>query len=344
MKYQAHSDIDGLAFAAMRAMMLHEAEEHGLPVGKNDPKEVEIHGIYGKFGLEDRADHVRLSVASDRADHMFALRDSLVGHIEHFLPEVAARISWSDSVDEGALPPNFQFATVLSSTQLCQDFIRLELKLSHPERYDDPSIHFRFALPAPDNTDPEWPSIQANGGTAWPKGDKELHRPVYTARSMDRAKGTIVVDVFEHDGGRTTNWAKTVTEGETVAMIGPGGGGLLNTMDAILAGDETAYPAIARILDELPQGSAARVFLLSHNGATDYPMPDRPGVDIHWITGAEPKTLADEARESVAKRTADYFWIAAENSVVTPLRKDAVLDSIDKTNRFIAAFWNQRSG
>ncbi|MEM9348944.1 MAG: siderophore-interacting protein [Pseudomonadota bacterium] len=339
-KLQAHADIEGLAFAAMRAMMLHEAAEHGLPVLENEPTRLKVESLYGAFGLEDRAPLLRLSVESDRADHLFTLRESLVGHIEHFLPEVAESITWSDAIDAGELPPNFQFGTVERAYELCQDFRRLTVKLSNPERFEDPSIHFRFALPPQGIKAPEWPRVQPNGGTRWPTGTAELHRPVYTARSFDAQAGTIDVDVFEHVGGRTTDWAKTVKPGEEVAIIGPGGGGILKEIEIVLAGDETAFPAMSRILEALPAGARADLFFLSHSGAKDYPIPERDGSSLTWVTVRDAQELADVALNQALNLSSPFLWFGAEKNGAAALRKDPRLSAVPKVKRYIAAYWS----
>ena len=194
---KVHSDIDGLAFAAMKAMMLHEAQEHALPVVEDTATRLQVRTEYGAFGITDRAPKgLRLDVEADRADNLYVLRDSLVGHIEHFLPEVAQTISWSDDVAAGQLPPNFQFATVTASEPLTTTFRRLRLRLAKPELFDDRAIHFRFVLPRADETDPVWPTIAPNGSTRWPSGAQALPRP------FPRYRGFLTAC-------RATRWARS---------------------------------------------------------------------------------------------------------------------------------------
>lgn len=334
---KVHADINGLSFAAMQGMMLHEATEHGLPVLEQSEDWLKIGSEYGAFSILDLGESgLRLGVEAETRENLHVLRDSLVGHIEHFLPEVAATIRWSDAIDAGKLPPNLQFCELLAKTQISTDFIRLQLRLSKPELFDDKSIHFRFVLPHPDDDNPEWPTLAANGSTRWPQGDKALHRPVYTAR---RQLGDVIdVDIFCHEGGQTTGWAKAVEVGSEVTLIGPGGSGLLNEQRVLLAGDETGYPAIARMLEGLPEDSAGEVILLSSTGTQDYPIPQVPGVDVQWVEAA---TFVATVAAAAERLGGGYLWVAAEAEPIKALRQLKAISSIPKARRYLGAYWTR---
>lgn len=334
---KVHADIDGLAFAAMQGLMLHEAQEHGLPVLEQTDGHLKVDAEYGCFSITDRGNvGLRLAIEADNQENLFILRDSLVGHIEYYLPDVAKTICWSDRIDTGAQPPNFQFAELIARETLTEDFIRLTLRLSKPALYDDRAIHFRFVLPERGNADPDWPVLAENGSVRWPQGDKALHRPVYTVRAQRGAE--VDVDVYRHEGGMTTGWAETVAPGAKVAMIGPGGAGVPDAASILLAGDETAFPAMARILDNLPNDAAPQVIALSHTGARDYPFPDRPGMVLDWQDRSGFVMAVEQALQNSSDR---YVWVAAEADQVKAIRKSESLKQVTKTNRYIGAFWTQ---
>lgn len=331
---KVHADITGLSFAAMKAMMLHEAEEHALPVTEDTDTALMVRTEYGAFGLQNLSgDKLRLRIEADRAEDLYILRDSLVGHIAHYLPEVAAQISWSDAVDTGQHPPNFQFVEVLSSFRLCADFHRLKLRLSKPNMFDDRAIHFRFLIPASETIAPEWPVLSENGGTVWPKGNKELHRPVYTATHQNDDE--IDVDIFVHDGGRAVTWAQSLVAGQRVAIIGPGGGGVpVDIGKIVLAGDETAFPAMARILRTLPSGAEHQVFLLSRSGAQDYPIPTNE--NLNWVAEAD---FESAVLNALAPNC--FVWVAAEKKQVAALKSDPRMEAVPKLQRYLASYWSK---
>lgn len=334
---KVHADIEGLAFNAMKSLMLHEASEHGLPILAQSDSALTVGTEYGSFGITAQQKiGLRLEVEADRQDNLHVLRDSLVGHIAHFLPEVADTIAWSDTVDAGSFPPNFQFATVVGSRKLSADFLRLTIDLSKPDAFDDRAIHFRFVLPKHADGDPEWPKLAPNGSTKWPVGDKALHRPVYTVRTVVGA--TIEVDVFIHEGGQASDWATSVQLGQEVAIIGPGGGGVLDEHSVVMVADETGYPAIARMLDALPNTATGKVVLLSHSGAKDYPMPKHDGVEVVFENETGFVRAAEAALE---KHPNCYAWVAAEQAHIAQIRQSDAMMAIPKKQRYVAAYWTR---
>lgn len=341
---KVHADLTGLAFPAMRQMMLHEADEHDLPVLANTDDHLMVSSEYGAFGLTARTEGVRLHIEADTDENLFILRDSLIEHIVYFVPDLADTIQWSDGPAAETLPLNFQFAKVLDCALHGEDFYRVTLKPEHTNSFGDTAIHFRFVLPGADNHNPVWPRVAPNGSVKWPTGDKALHRPVYTMRSVDPRSGTITVDVFRHDGGRATRWASAVAPGDHVAMIGPGGGGIPDTDAILLCGDETAYPAIARIIETLPAHCRGKAVLLNHSGRQDYQMPAHDGIDLHWVSPGDRLSLTDMALAAIDQLDQPYLWFAAESKLVAQFRASDAVSRVDKSRRYIATYWTQDEG
>ncbi|MGB8947337.1 MAG: siderophore-interacting protein [Streptomyces sp.] len=86
----------------------------------------------------------------------------------------------------------------------------------------------------------------------------------YTVRSWDPQTLELAVDFVVHgDEGLAGPWAQHVEPGATVHFLGPGGG-YAPDADAdwhLLAGDESALPAIAASLEALPKGAKAYAFV-----------------------------------------------------------------------------------
>lgn len=86
----------------------------------------------------------------------------------------------------------------------------------------------------------------------------------YTVRSWDPQTLELAVDFVVHgDEGLAGPWAQQVEPGATVHFLGPGGG-YAPDADAdwhLLAGDESALPAIAASLEALPEGAKAYAFV-----------------------------------------------------------------------------------
>ena len=333
---KVHSDIDGLSFDAMKTLMRLRAEEYQLTVVEDGAETLMVETDLGQFGVVDRAPSgLRLVIAALKPDNIHVSRYALVGQIASAVPEIAEGITWSDMSEADQYPPNLQFTEVVETRRLCSEFQRVTLRLERPEAFAaEDAIHFRILLPEPENTDPDYPTLAPNGSTKWPKGAKALHRPVYTARSA--RDGLVEMDVFIHEGGRACAWAGSVEAGTRLAIIGPGGGGVVDRGPVVLAGDETAYPAIARSIDSLPQGTTGKVVLLAHEGQRDYPFPDGHNLSVEWTdkTGFAPAT-----RAALAATPDAHVWIAAERGQTGRITTSAELKAIPKTQRYVAGYW-----
>ncbi len=97
---------------------------------------------------------------------------------------------------------------------------------------------------------------QADGRVLWPQGADALSPRVYTLRHVDVAAGEATLDIVLHPGAPGSDWAREAAPGQPAAVMGPGGGLLPEADWVLFAGDETALPAIARMVSELPPMSA----------------------------------------------------------------------------------------
>ncbi|QES40609.1 NADPH-dependent ferric siderophore reductase [Streptomyces venezuelae] len=86
----------------------------------------------------------------------------------------------------------------------------------------------------------------------------------YTVRSWDPEARELALDFVIHgDEGLAGPWARDVRPGATMRLLGPGGA-YAPDADAdwhLLAGDESALPAIAAAAEALPEGAAAHIFI-----------------------------------------------------------------------------------
>ncbi|MFR0353741.1 siderophore-interacting protein [Streptomyces sediminimaris] len=86
----------------------------------------------------------------------------------------------------------------------------------------------------------------------------------YTVRAWDPQSREMTLDFVIHgDEGLAGPWAARVEPGETVRFMGPGGAYAPDVSADwhLLAGDESALPAIARSLESLPEGVTAHAFV-----------------------------------------------------------------------------------
>jgi NADPH-dependent ferric siderophore reductase len=131
---------------------------------------------------------------------------------------------------------------------------------------------------------------------AWRQLPDDARNPIrtYTVRAVRPAQREIDVDFVMHgDGGPASRWAGAATEGQHVVVIGPTSDGDFprsgvewNPGDAntlLLAGDETAAPAICAILESLPADARGTAIIeVPHAGdVLDIVAP--AGVQVTWL-------------------------------------------------------------
>lgn len=189
--------------------------------------------------------------------------------------------------------------------------------------------------------------------------------------------------------GPASRWASTAQVGTELFLIGPRRGATDHggaeyapggAPSVVLVGDETAAPAIARILEDAGRDLRGTAFI-EVPSADDILSIDAPaGVDVHWLARDEdqahgarliPAVLShlgdahttievrDVEGEDLLWETPDYsglgediaandapadryFWIAGESGVVTTLRRHLVKDlGIDRSQVAFMGYWRR---
>ncbi|WP_433479366.1 siderophore-interacting protein [Spirillospora sp. CA-142024] len=108
----------------------------------------------------------------------------------------------------------------------------------------------------------------------------------YTVRAWDPDAGELTIDfVYHGDEGLAGPWAANARPGEEIFFNGPGGA-YAPSEDAgwhLLAGDESALPAIATALERIPRGVPARVFVEVAGPEEEQELPTRGDAEIVWL-------------------------------------------------------------
>ncbi|MCJ8336323.1 MAG: siderophore-interacting protein [Epibacterium sp.] len=338
----AETTLPGLAFAAMRMVMLHQARDRDLPVIEDGDSRITLQAKYGVYSFARVDGGIQLTVSAERTDWLHTLKDALMEQLGQTVPDSVAAIRWSDGPSAGSLPPNFHFVTVQSVNPIGTAFLRVRIKGSDLSNFQNDAIHFRVVLPPKGLRDVEWPYVAENGATVWPKGDKALHRPVYTTRWVDQETGLMDFDVFIHEGGRITEWVQDLQPGDKVGIVGPGGGGIPDTRNILLYADETAFPAAARILEALPDDARGHATFLAEEGAwCAYPITAPQGVSVTWLSRQEGASLGDLALQARGDLPDHFLWFACEKSDVQRVRAAYKEAGGAASNAYIAAYWTK---
>jgi NADPH-dependent ferric siderophore reductase len=203
------------------------------------------------------------------------------------------------TVEAPQIPAYRTFAVRVARLQrLSPSFLRVtftgpDLDECAPNGFDQ---RIKLLLPLPGRgvadcpTGPDWYAEWR----ALPAGHRNPIR-TYTVRAGRPAVREIDVDVVLHGAtGPASAWAQQAAVGDEIALVGPnlrfpgptGGFEWHPPSDAsclLVAGDETAVPAVAAIVESLPAGTDARVLLEVPTAADILPLAAPAGVEVTWL-------------------------------------------------------------
>lgn len=212
--------------------------------------------------------------------------------------------------------------------------------------FDD---HVKLFFPDPDTDVFNLPEIGPEG-PVWGEGARPVMRD-YTPRHFDAALRTLAIDFALHTpGGPATRWTEQARIGQKIGVGGPKGSFIVpTTFDwHLFLGDDTALPAIARRLEELPAGTQARVLIEVEGPQSQIGLPSAAEVHVHWVyrgmsmAGSQP--LLTALRDMTLLPGVFYSWVACESAQAKALR-EYLIDECRVNPRWIKAsgYWRQGS-
>jgi NADPH-dependent ferric siderophore reductase len=130
--------------------------------------------------------------------------------------------------------------------------------------------------------------------------------------------------------------------------MGPGGGGVPEASEMILAGDETALPAIARIAARVPAGTRLRVFLEIDGPEEEQPIASSADIEIEWLhrNGVAPGKM--RSLERLIRRLAPecapqtFIWAGCEKAEAVAIR-EYLKDELQYDRQFmrVGSYWEK---
>lgn len=173
------------------------------------------------------------------------------------------------------------------------------------------------------------------------------HWPVtrtYTVRHWDAEHRELTVDFVLHgDEGLAGPWAARVQPGETIHFLGPGGAYAPDPAADwhLLAGDESALPAIAAALESLPVGAVAHAFIEVAGPEEEQKIDS--DVEVVWLhRGDRPigEKLVETVRALPWPEGRLHAFVHGEAAAVKDLRKLLRVEhGIPREDLSISGYW-----
>jgi NADPH-dependent ferric siderophore reductase len=208
--------------------------------------------------------------------------------------------------------------------------------------------HVKLFFPRPGQDKPVLPT-QTPNGPVYPEGAPQPAARDYTPRRYDVAANTLTIDFVLHGDGPAAAWATQARLGQFLGVGGPRGSFIVpDDFDwYLLAGDETALPAIGRRLEELPATTRALVVVEVADAGEEQRFNTRARLETRWLhrNGAEPgarSPLQEAIAELKLPSGEGYAWVAAEAAAAKALRRHLVDErGLRKDRVKAAAYWKQ---
>lgn len=206
--------------------------------------------------------------------------------------------------------------------------------------------HVKLFLPAPGQDKPAAPILGADG-IRFPEGAEPPTIRDYTPRRFDPATLQLTIDFVLHGDGPAAAWARSAASGQQVGIGGPRGSLLVpETYDSyLLAGDETALPAIARRLEEMPPGVRVIALIEVATRAEERHLPTAANASVVWLPrnarpAGDPELLLQTLAATRLPDGDTHAWLAAEIDVARCLKAHLVEErGIPASDIRSAGYW-----
>lgn len=177
------------------------------------------------------------------------------------------------------------------------------------------------------------------------KGNDDGPRPAmrdYTPRRYDAELGELDIDFVLHGDGPASTWAEQAKPGQHLYIGGPRGSMVVpdNFDSYLLIGDETALPAIARRLEELPAGRRVLALIEVPSAAEQQALRSAADVQVQWLH----REAGDDLLSAVSRISLPsgllYSWVATESTTSRKIRR-VLLDDFGVNEDLLkaAGYW-----
>lgn len=187
--------------------------------------------------------------------------------------------------------------------------------------------NLKLLIPPAGLSEPQWPMTGPDGKAIWPSPEVRPALRTYSLRRHDPAAGEIDIDFVLHGKhGPASRWAASARPGDLLGVGGPGGLTIRDASFYLLAGDHTAVPAIARIVENLPAHVGGEAFLEVPGPEDEQDIKTKSSVSVNWLhrngEAAGRTRLLPDAILAMPWPNGErvFAWIGCESASVRSLR------------------------
>jgi NADPH-dependent ferric siderophore reductase len=242
-------------------------------------------------------------------------------------------------------PPAFRPVEVRRVEHVGPRLVRVTLSGSELAGFtvEQPAASVRVLLPSSGDGELVAPSWNGNEFLL-PDGRRPTIR-TFTPWRADPEALELDVGIVVHGGGVASDWAVSAEPGRPAAISGPGRGYTVD-YDApayLVAGDETAIPAITQVLDAIPGETPVQVRIEVAQADGRLALAAHPGATVEWCdlpSGAPPGDALGAAVRDVDLPDGARVWAAGEAAAVQRIRRHLFDDrGLARAQTSVRGYW-----
>lgn len=247
-------------------------------------------------------------------------------------------------------PPRFRRVAVDRVERLTPRLARVVLAGPELEglTVDEPAASVRLLIPAPGESElvmPEW------SGNEFLLADGS--RPVirtFTPHRLDAEALELDLWIVVHGHGAASQWAESARPGDPAAVSGTGRGYAVDaTAPAfLLAGDETAIPAMHQLLETLPASARVEAHVEVGDGDAELALPEHPKASVSWHVLRHGTPHGDALVDAVAAADLEdgaRVWAAGEASAMFRIRRHLFEEKgVPRRHATVRGYWKHGRG
>ncbi|XBV09568.1 siderophore-interacting protein [Chromobacterium phragmitis] len=206
--------------------------------------------------------------------------------------------------------------------------------------FDD---HMKLFFPASGKTLPALPTAVSDSGIQFPADQPRPAMRDYTPRRYDADAGELDIDFVVHDGGVAADWARGAAPGDWLGLGGPRGSRVIPAgFDwHWLLGDESALPAIARRLEELPAEAKGMAWILVDDADCRIRVTAPEGLEVVWLQRDRHESLEQALSSRALPDGEGFVWGAGESGEMRAVHALLKQRGLAKERMRVAGYWKR---
>lgn len=211
-----------------------------------------------------------------------------------------------------------------------------------------PAASVRLLLPPAGDTHVVMPTWNGNE-FLYDDGQRPAIRTLTPLR-FDADTDALDVEIVLHGDGPLSSWADRATVGDRAAVAGTGRGYTIDpdARSYLLAGDESALPAISLLLAALPPDAAVRTLVEIGDESARLDLPAHPNAEVQWLVPTAGADQGDALVAALAGTPLDpdvRIWAAGEAAAMQRIRRHLFETcGVPRSRAVVRGYWKRGRG